>query len=158
VPVAASVLIGRETAVRHLCDLVSAYRAVTLAGPGGIGKTVLASEVARRLLPQVGSDVFFVELASLSDPQLVSWTAAGVLGLRLGGDEISPISVARAIGGRKLLLVLDNCEHVIDAAAGTGQIRDLSVVSAMDSSRSRAAQWAFGHSGFGSDGQNNRVR
>jgi hypothetical protein len=42
--------------------------------------------------------------------------------------------------------------------AGTGQIRDLSVVSAMDSSRSRAAQWALGHSGFGSDGQNNQVR
>ena len=51
IPLAASALIGREAAVQELCDLMSAYRVVTLAGPGGIGKTVLASEVARRLLP-----------------------------------------------------------------------------------------------------------
>jgi non-specific serine/threonine protein kinase len=117
VPVAASALVGRETAVQYLCDLVSAYRAVTLTGPGGIGKTVLASEVARRIFAEIEGDVFFVELASLSDPQLVPSTISGVLGLRLGGEGISPASVARAIGGRKMLLVLDNCEHVIDAAA-----------------------------------------
>jgi non-specific serine/threonine protein kinase len=114
---AASALVGRETAVQHLRDLVSAYRAVTLAGLGGIGKTVLASEVARRLFPEIESDVFFVELVSLSDPQLVPSKVAGVLGLRLGGEKISPASVARAIGSRKVLLVLDNCEHVIDSAA-----------------------------------------
>ena len=55
---AASALVGRETAVQHLRDLVSAYRAVTLAGLAGIGKTVLASEVARRLFPEIESDVF----------------------------------------------------------------------------------------------------
>jgi non-specific serine/threonine protein kinase len=117
IPVAASALVGRATAVQHLRDLVFACRAVTLAGPGGIGKTVLASEVARRLFPEIESDVFFVELVSLSDPQLVPSTVAGVLGLRLGGNEISSASVARAIGSRKVLLVLDNCEHVIDSAA-----------------------------------------
>ena len=117
VRVAASALIGRETAVQHLRDLVSVYRVVTLAGLGGIGKTVLASEVARRLFPEIESDVFSVELVSLPDPQLVPSKVAGVLGLRLGGEEISPASVARAIGSRKLLLVLDNCEHVIESAA-----------------------------------------
>ncbi|MBV8651003.1 MAG: LuxR family transcriptional regulator, partial [Alphaproteobacteria bacterium] len=117
VPVAASALVGREAAVQHLCDLLSAYRAVTLTGPGGIGKTVLAAEVARRLFPKIGSDVFFVELASLSDPGLVPSTVAKVLGLRLAGAEISPVSVARTIGSRKMLLVLDNCEHVIGVAA-----------------------------------------
>jgi predicted ATPase len=90
---------------------------VTLIGPGGIGKTVLASDVARRLFPQIESDVFLVELASLSDPELVPSTVARVLGLRLGGDKISPALVARALGMQKLLLVLDSCEHVIDAAA-----------------------------------------
>ncbi|RWO31013.1 MAG: LuxR family transcriptional regulator [Mesorhizobium sp.] len=117
VPVAASALIGREPAVQHLRNLVSAYRVVTLTGPGGIGKTVLASEVARRLFPTLESDVLFVELVSLSDPDLVPSTVAYVLNLQLRGDQMSAESVARAIGGKKVLLVLDNCEHVIDAAA-----------------------------------------
>src|SRR5271169_3955065 len=116
-PVVASDLIGRSAALQHLRDLLSAYRAVTLTGPGGIGKTALALEVARSLLPNFQGDGWLIELAPLSDPRLVPSAVAGVLGLKLGGDEISPESVARAIGGRKLLLVLDNCEHVIDATA-----------------------------------------
>ncbi|HEX4615234.1 MAG TPA: hypothetical protein VH230_04900, partial [Stellaceae bacterium] len=86
-------------------------------GPGGIGKSALALEVARTLFPAFGGDAWLVELASLSDPDLVPSAVTGVLGLKLGGDEISAESVARAIGGDRLLLVLDNCEHVIDAAA-----------------------------------------
>ena len=58
-----------------------------------------------------------VELASLSDPGLVPPAAARVLGLRLGGDAVSADTVCRALGDRKILLILDNCEHVIDAAA-----------------------------------------
>ncbi len=113
----APALFGRETAVHHLRDLLSAYRVVTLTGPGGIGKTVLASEVARNLFPTLASDVLLVELASLSDPEHVPSAVAHVLNLQLSGDEISTASVARATGHRKVLLVLDNCEHVIDAAA-----------------------------------------
>ena len=116
-PAAASDLVGRTTAVRHLRDLLSAYRLVTLTGPGGIGKTRLALEVARGLFPSFQGDVRLVELASLSDPGLVPSAVAGGLGLKLGGDQISAESVARAIGAQRLLLVLDNCEHVIDAAA-----------------------------------------
>jgi non-specific serine/threonine protein kinase len=116
-PAAASKVIGRTAAVRHLQDLLSAYRAVTLTGPGGIGKTTLALEVARSLFPAFNGDCWVVDVVSLSDPGLVPSMVAAVLGLRLGSDEISPESVARAIGGKKLLLVLDNCEHVIDAAA-----------------------------------------
>src|SRR5467141_3139273 len=116
-PAAASDLVGRTTAVRHLRDLLSAYRLVTLTGPGGIGKTRLALEVARGLFPSFQGDVRLVELVSLSDPGLVPTAVAGGLGLKLGGDEISAESVARAIGAQKLLLVIDNCEHVIDAAA-----------------------------------------
>jgi predicted ATPase/DNA-binding winged helix-turn-helix (wHTH) protein len=117
VPIAASALIGREAAVQDLRDLLSAYRVVTLTGPGGIGKTVLAAEVARRLFPTLESNVLFVELVSLSDPGLVPSAVVSVLGLQLGGDEISPESVARAIGSQKILLVLDNCEHVVNEAA-----------------------------------------
>jgi predicted ATPase/DNA-binding winged helix-turn-helix (wHTH) protein len=116
-PATTSNLIGRGTAVEQVGDLLLAYRTVSLVGPGGIGKTKLALEVARTLLPAFQGDIWFVELASLSDPQLVPSTVAGVLGLHLGGDTISAEIVARAIGARKLLLVIDNCEHVIDAAA-----------------------------------------
>src|SRR6266851_1620022 len=116
-PAAASGLIGRTTAVQHLRGLLSAYRVVTLTGPGGIGKTRLALEVARGLFPTFQGDVRLVELMSLSDPDLLPSAVAGGLGLKLGGDQISAESVARAVGAQRLLLVLDNCEHVIDAAA-----------------------------------------
>jgi predicted ATPase/DNA-binding winged helix-turn-helix (wHTH) protein len=116
-PAAASELVGRTNAVQHLRGLLSAYRVVTLTGAGGIGKTRLALEVARGLFPSFQGDVRLVELVSLSDPDLVPSAVAEVLGLKLGGDKISAGSVARAIGAQKLLLVLDNCEHVIDAAA-----------------------------------------
>jgi predicted ATPase/DNA-binding winged helix-turn-helix (wHTH) protein len=116
-PAAASELVGRTNAVQHLRGLLSAYRVVTLTGPGGIGKTRLAFEVARGLFPSFQGDVRLVELVSLSDQGLVPSAVAGGLSLKLGGDEISAESVARAIGAERLLLVLDNCEHVIDAAA-----------------------------------------
>jgi predicted ATPase/DNA-binding winged helix-turn-helix (wHTH) protein len=114
-PSQTSDLIGRDGAVQYLRNLLSAYRAVTLTGPGGIGKTSLALEVARNLFPTLQCDIWLVELVSLSDPGLVPSAVASVLGL--GGEEISAKSVARAIGGKKLLLVLDNCEHVVDAVA-----------------------------------------
>ena len=116
-PAATSELVGRTNAEQHLRGLLSAYRLITLTGPGGIGKTRLALEVARGLFPSLQGDVQLVELASLSDPGLVPTAVTGVLGLKLGGNEISAESVARAIGAQKLLLVIDNCEHVIDAAA-----------------------------------------
>src|SRR3984893_1935736 len=116
-PAAASELVGRTSAVQQLRGLLSAYRVVTLTGPGGIGKTRLALEVARGLFPTFQGDVRLVEFVSLSDPALVPSAVAGGLSLKLGGDEISAESVARAIGAQRLLLVLDNCEHVIDAAA-----------------------------------------
>jgi predicted ATPase len=116
-PLPAADLIGRTSAVRHLRDLMSAYRIVTLTGPGGIGKTRLALDVARCLMSGFGGGVWLVELAALSDASLVAVAAAGVLGLHLAGNDISPEALARAIGGRRLLLVIDNCEHMIDATA-----------------------------------------
>lgn len=116
-PATVTRLVGRWAAVQRLQDLVSAYRVVTLTGPGGIGKTTLALKVARRVLGEFDDGGWLVELASLTDPHLVPSAVAGVLGLRLGSNIISAEAVARAIAGRNLLLVLDNCEHVMDAAA-----------------------------------------
>jgi predicted ATPase/DNA-binding winged helix-turn-helix (wHTH) protein len=114
---ATSEVIGRTAAARQLRDLLSAHRAITLTGPGGNGKTTLSLEVVRSVLPSLKGDCWHVDVGSLSDPRLVPSMVAGVLGLKLGGDEISPESVARAIGGERLLLILDNCEHLIDAVA-----------------------------------------
>jgi predicted ATPase/DNA-binding winged helix-turn-helix (wHTH) protein len=120
-PQATSNLIGRTTAVRELRDLLSAYRIVTLTGPGGIGKTVLALKVSRCLVPRFADGIWLVELASLFDPNLVASAVATALGVKLGGGPITPDSVARAIAGRQLLLILDNCEHVIDAATALAE-------------------------------------
>lgn len=136
-PAAVSDLVGRADAARHLTGVLSAYRAVTLTGPGGIGKTALALEVARGAFASAMGDAFLVDLGSLSDPSQVPTAVAGVLDLRLGGVEDVVTSVARAIAGRQLLLVLDNCEHVIDAVARSAEaiIRLCPRVSLLTTSR-----------------------
>jgi predicted ATPase/DNA-binding winged helix-turn-helix (wHTH) protein len=116
-PVAVTSLIGRSAAARYLRDLVTAYRLVTLTGPGGIGKTVLALQVGRDLSSEFPDGSWFVELAPLSDPALVPSTVASVLGLTLDGATISSATIAGAIGRQHMLLILDNCEHVIGAVA-----------------------------------------
>jgi predicted ATPase/DNA-binding winged helix-turn-helix (wHTH) protein len=112
-----SSLLGREGAVKQLQELVSTNRTVTLTGTGGIGKTCLALEVARSLLPGFDGGGWFVELNTLSDPSLVPSAVARILGLSPGGDVVSSASIARAIGKMKLLLVVDNCEHLVEAIA-----------------------------------------
>ena len=116
-PAATAPLVGRSAPIQILQALVSAYRVVTLTGPGGIGKTALGLEVARRVRGEFSNGGWLVELASLSDSDLVPSAVASVLGLRLGSNAISSEAVGRAIAEKKLLLVLDNCEHVIDATA-----------------------------------------
>jgi predicted ATPase/DNA-binding winged helix-turn-helix (wHTH) protein len=115
-PEATSQLIGRDAAEQHLRDLLSTHRVVTLTGPGGIGKTRLALELARTVFSNFQGDCWLVELASLSDPGLVPSAVARFLGLRLS-EEAVPDAVAQFIGDKKLFLVLDNCEHVVEAAA-----------------------------------------
>jgi predicted ATPase/DNA-binding winged helix-turn-helix (wHTH) protein len=116
-PATVTDLIGRTAAVAQLRDIISAYRIVTLIGPGGIGKTSLARQVARGVIREYADGSWLVELASLSDPTLVPAAVAAVLRLSPSSESVTPEAVARAIGGKQLLLVLDNCEHVIDSAA-----------------------------------------
>ncbi len=116
-PVSLTDLIGRQDAITALHDLVQAHRVVTLTGVGGIGKSVLAIEAARARPAAAATPVALVELASVSDQGLVASTTAGVLGLDLEASAASASGIAAAIGPRRLLLLLDNCEHVIDGAA-----------------------------------------
>ncbi|HEU5284122.1 MAG TPA: winged helix-turn-helix domain-containing protein [Burkholderiales bacterium] len=112
-----SELIGRDALLREVTDLVRAHRLVTLTGAGGIGKTRLGLEVGWALLPAFAGGVWIAELGPLSDPELVPVTVATALGLTLAAGAPSPERVAAALGTRQVLVVLDNCEHLIEAAA-----------------------------------------
>ena len=114
---AATSFIGRESEVAELQAAVKAHRLVTLTGVGGVGKTRLATEVAARLGDEFPDGVWFFELAAVADPAAVPDAVAAVLGITQQPDKSVSESVAAALEGRVRLLVLDNCEHVRDAAA-----------------------------------------
>jgi predicted ATPase/DNA-binding winged helix-turn-helix (wHTH) protein len=116
-PEPVSELIGRDVVLHDILDLSASHRLVTLVGAGGIGKTRLGIEAARHLLPRFADGVWAIELATLSDPELVSVAVATALGLELASGMTSPQIVANALRSKQLLLLLDNCEHVVDAAA-----------------------------------------
>lgn len=114
---AATSLIGREPEVAEVQAAVKAHRLVTLTGVGGVGKTRLALEVAARLADEFPDGVWFFELAAVTDPAAVPDAIAAVLGItQQPGKNVSE-SVAAALEGRVRLLVIDNCEHVLDPAA-----------------------------------------
>jgi predicted ATPase len=109
--------IGRESEVAEVHAAVKAHRLVTLTGVGGVGKTRLALEVAGRLVDEFPDGVWFFELAAVADPAAVPDAVAAVLGITQQPGRSVAQSVAAALEGRVRLLVLDNCEHVLEAAA-----------------------------------------
>jgi predicted ATPase/class 3 adenylate cyclase len=108
-PIAASPLLGREREMAELLALLGDRRLVTVTGPGGTGKTRLALQVAAELVGTVADGVFWVALAPLTDPGLVSTEIAQAIG--------APDDLAGFLRGRELVLLLDNFEHLLDAAA-----------------------------------------
>jgi predicted ATPase len=109
--------IGRESEVAELQAAVKAHRLVTLTGVGGVGKTRLAVEVAERLADEFPDGVWFFELAAVTDPAAVPDAVAAVLGITQQPGKSVAESVAAALEGRVRLLVFDNCEHLLNAAA-----------------------------------------
>ena len=109
--------IGREQEIAQLKDLLTTKRLVTLTGAGGAGKTRLAIEVADRLLDAFADGVWLVELAALSDPQLVPQAVAVVLGVKEQPGKSVTETVCGYLASRNLLLVLDNAEHLLGACA-----------------------------------------
>jgi predicted ATPase/DNA-binding winged helix-turn-helix (wHTH) protein len=116
-PAPVSELIGRDAEVAEVLNLIGAHRLVSLTGTGGIGKTQLALAAARQILPNFADGVWLAEFSPLTDPGLVPATVAAAVGLEFVGGEVSAQRVAQALADRRLLLVLDTCEHVIAAAA-----------------------------------------
>ena len=110
--------IGRESEAAELHAAMKAHRLVTLTGVGGVGKTRLALEVAARLADEFPDGVWFFELAAVTDPAAVPDAVAAVLGITQQPGKTVTESVASALEGRVRFLVFDNCEHVLDAAAG----------------------------------------
>jgi predicted ATPase len=114
---AATRLVGRESEVAEIEAELRNHRLVTLTGVGGVGKTRLATEVAGRLVHEFSDGVWVFELAAVADPAAVPDAVAAVLGITQQPGKTVSQSVAAALDGRVRLLVFDNCEHVLDAAA-----------------------------------------
>jgi predicted ATPase/DNA-binding SARP family transcriptional activator len=112
--------VGREREVAAVADVLGSARLVTLTGAGGSGKTRLAAEVARTVAPRFGAGVAWIELAAITDPGLVAGHIAATLGIEAGSrapaDAVRD-SLRDVARDSEMLLVLDNCEHVIGACA-----------------------------------------
>jgi len=109
-------MVGRDDAIAAVSDKLLASRFVTIVGPGGVGKTAVAVAIAHDLLESFSDAAHFVDLASLSDPDLVITSILLMLGLPAETDDPLPALLAH-VRDKRMLLILDNCEHVIAAAA-----------------------------------------
>jgi predicted ATPase len=109
--------IGRDAELAALVEALDDARLVTLTGVGGVGKTRLALQLAAEMMPAFSDGVWLVELAPVGDPSAVPDAVATTLGLAPRPGVTLTSTIADALAGRHALLVLDNCEHLLDAAA-----------------------------------------
>jgi predicted ATPase len=116
-PASLTSFIGREEELGHIRELLPHTRLLTLTGIGGIGKTRLALHAAREMAEAFRDGVWFIDLAPLTDPALVASAIAQVLGIQEAADKPLADTLARQLKGSILLLVLDNCEHLLEACA-----------------------------------------
>lgn len=110
--------VGRATEMDDVRSILAQSRLVTLTGAGGVGKTRLAVQVAASVASDYADGICYVDLAPITDPDLVPVTAARTLGLPDQPGRAPEKSLLQFIGDRHMLMVLDNCEHLLDASAG----------------------------------------
>ena len=116
-PVQLTSLVGREAEIGDVRQLLADNRLVALTGAGGAGKTRLAVEIAARIAPEFGDGVWYVDLAPVTHPAVVPVTVARALGLPDQPGRSTMDTLLRFVRDRHMLVVLDNCEHVLDASA-----------------------------------------
>ena len=116
-PAPSTPLIGRDAECKQLRSLLQRWRLVTLVGPGGCGKSTLSLEVARRLLDDYTDGVWLADLSSLHEPQLIWQSLAAALQLEPPAGTSVADSVIDFAGSAHLLVILDNCEHLVDMCA-----------------------------------------
>ena len=109
-------IVGREADMADIADLLVQKRHVTLAGAGGVGKTTIAIAAARAFAPQCRDGTCFVDLATISDPTLFGAALVTALGIR-GNRDNNLAAILDYLRPRQMLIILDNCEHVLPAAA-----------------------------------------
>src|SRR3954470_20964148 len=119
-PVRPLMMIGRETVVSEISDKLRDERFVTLLGPGGIGKTTIALAVGRAAAEEFGGKVYFVDLEGLTDSRHVTGAVATSLGVALKSKDPF-LELVNLVRSRKLLIILDSCEHVIEAVASLAE-------------------------------------
>jgi predicted ATPase len=117
-PLQPTPLIGREKEVAEVCQRLSRpeVRLLTLTGAGGTGKTRLGLQAAAELTEEFEDGVFFISLAAIRDPQLVVLAVAGALGVREAGGQPLLESLENYLGEKRMLLLLDNFEQILEAA------------------------------------------
>lgn len=147
-PLQLTQFIGRDRELAELTGLLRAQRLVTLTGSGGSGKTRLALQLAADLLDDFEDGVWLVEIAALSDPSLVTREVAAALGVREESSRPLAATVVDSIRARHLLLVLDNCEHLVAACAALVEtvLRSCPFIRVLATSReplSVLGEWAW---------------
>ena len=116
-PVQLTSFVGRDEQLTQVRELLTQNRLVTLTGAGGAGKTRLAIQIAGQLSGEFGDGVWYVDLAPITDPELVPITAARAFGLPDQAGRSTMDTLTRFVADRHMLVVLDNCEHLLDASA-----------------------------------------
>ncbi len=117
IPVQLTSFVGRDAELAQLRELLTQNRLVTLTGAGGAGKTRLAVQIAGQLSGEFGDGIWYVDLAPITDPELVPLTVARAFGLPDQPSRSTMDTLTRFIADRHMLVVLDNCEHLLDASA-----------------------------------------
>src|SRR3954453_23139527 len=119
-PVRPLIMVGRETVINEVSSKLRDVRFVTLLGTGGIGKTTIASVIGHAATAEFAGEVYFVDLEGLTDPRNVAGAVATSLGIALKSKD-PDLELVDFVRSRKLLIILDSCEHVIEAVASLAE-------------------------------------